>query len=67
MIVAVPLGILVETMNEAGFFDNTKRSIVILWQGFNRFRMLEKEELETADRSEMPLEQQDERNTGQEL
>lgn len=67
MIVAVPLGILVETMNEAGFFDNTKRSLAMLWQGFNRFRMLEKEEVETADRSEMPLEQQDERNNGQEL
>lgn len=46
MIVAVPLGILVETMNEAGFFDHTKNSILILWRGFNRFRRLEKEDLE---------------------
>lgn len=46
MIVAVPLGILVVTMNEAGFFKNTKSSIRILWRGFNQFRRLEKEDLE---------------------
>ncbi|MGN0308337.1 MAG: sporulation integral membrane protein YtvI [Lachnospiraceae bacterium] len=46
MIIAVPLGILVMTMNEAGFFNNTKNSLRILWRGFNHFRMLEESELE---------------------
>lgn len=46
MIIAVPLGILVMTMNEAGFFNNTKNSLHILWRGFNHFRMLEENELE---------------------
>ena len=39
MIVAVPLGILVLAMNDAGFFDNAKNSIRILWHGFNDFRI----------------------------
>lgn len=40
MILSVPLGILVLTMNEAGFFDNTRNSLRILWRGFNDFRQL---------------------------
>ncbi len=40
MILSVPLGILVLTMNEAGFFDNTKNSLLFLWRGFNRFRQM---------------------------
>lgn len=38
MIAAVPLGILVIAMNDAGFFDNSKKSIQILWHGFQEFR-----------------------------
>lgn len=45
MIVAVPLGILVLAMNDAGFFDNSKKSIRILWQGFNEFRQFTDEDL----------------------
>ena len=46
MIAAVPFGILVVTMNEAGFFENTKNSIKILWNGFNQFRQFTPQELE---------------------
>ncbi len=59
MILAVPLGILVMTMDEAGFFDNTKGSLVLLWKGFNRFRQLgpkeegcQKEEGSEGERNE---------------
>ena len=45
MIVAVPLGILVLAMNEAGFFDNVKESIQILWHGFNEFRQFTEDDL----------------------
>lgn len=44
MIFAVPLGILTMAMNEAGFFDNCKMSIKIIWQGFQRFRSFTPEE-----------------------
>lgn len=49
MIAAIPIGILIMKMNEAGFFDNTKNSLALLWKGFNRFRTLTKEDLETED------------------
>jgi len=45
MIVAVPLGILVLAMNDAGFFDNSKKSILILWNGFQQFRKFSEEDL----------------------
>lgn len=51
MIVAVPLGILVLAMNEAGFFDNVKKSIMILWHGFNKFRKFTEEDLEGITKS----------------
>lgn len=38
MIAAVPLGILIKAMNRAGFFDNSKKSFLILWRGFHAFR-----------------------------
>lgn len=50
MIVAVPLGILVLAMNEAGFFDNAKKSIRILWHGFNEFRQFTEEDLEGTEK-----------------
>ena len=45
MIVAVPFGILVIAMDEAGFFDNSKRSIRILCQGFHELRRFTDEDL----------------------
>ena len=40
MIVAVPLGLILWTMHEAGAFDTTKNSILILTAGLNHFRKL---------------------------
>lgn len=45
MIVAVPLGLIVYTMYEEGAFDTTRNSILILVNGLNHFRRLEKEDL----------------------
>lgn len=44
MLAAVPLGILVLTMNKLGFFDNCKNSIRILSQGFQEFRQFTEDE-----------------------
>ena len=49
MIVAVPFGILILAMNDAGFFDNTKSSFWILWNGFNEFRQFSEEELNMTE------------------
>ena len=46
MILAVPVGIVVLNMYEAGLFETTQNSIRILINGFNRFRRLNKEDLE---------------------
>ena len=46
MILAVPVGIILQNMNEEGLFDTTKNSIRILIAGVNRFRRLEEEDLE---------------------
>lgn len=59
MIVAVPLGILVANMNDAGFFDNTKNSLLLLWKGFNRFRRLDAKELNELAISETDGEKKD--------
>lgn len=45
MIAAVPLGILVLAMNDAGFFNNCKKSIRVIWQGLQRVRRFTKEDL----------------------
>jgi sporulation integral membrane protein YtvI len=45
MIVAVPIGLIVYTMYEAGAFDTTRDSLLILIRGVNRFRRLEKEDM----------------------
>ena len=37
MIGAVPLGMVVISMNKAGFFENCKRSIFLLWHGLREF------------------------------
>lgn len=54
MIVAVPLGLIVYTMYREGAFDTTKNSILILINGLNRFRRLDKEDLEEIDNKEEP-------------
>ena len=41
MILAVPVGIIVANMYQAGFFDTTIASVRILIEGFNQFRKLE--------------------------
>lgn len=53
MIVAVPLGILVLAMDEAGFFDNCKKSIWVLWHGFNQFRQFTEEDIRGMHGTEM--------------
>lgn len=42
MLIAVPLGIIVVNMNDAGFFDTPKSSLKILIAQINRFRRLDK-------------------------
>lgn len=49
MILAVPAGIIVANMYQAGFFDTTIASVRILIEGFNHFRKLEEEELHRPD------------------
>ena len=61
MIVAVPFGILVLAMNDAGFFDNAKKSIRILWHGFNDFRQFTEEDLEGIEIMEVKAENQEEK------
>jgi sporulation integral membrane protein YtvI len=45
MLIAVPIGIIVINMNEAGFFDTPKYSIKILVKNLNGFRRLDDEDL----------------------
>ena len=51
MIVAVPFGILILAMDEAGFFENSKRSIQILCQGLLEYRQFTEDELSVKDRT----------------
>ena len=55
MIAAVPMGMLVLSMNEAGFFDNSKKSVRILWHGIREFRKFTEEELEESKNNETKL------------
>lgn len=41
MIVAVPIGIILVNMNQAGVFDTVKKSVRILADGINRYRRLD--------------------------
>lgn len=52
MLVAVPLGIIVVNMNEAGFFDTPKYSIKILLRNLNEFRRLSEEDIRQIDEDE---------------
>lgn len=50
MIIAIPVGLVVANMHEEGFFDTTKKSILILICGVNSFRRLEEEDMEDVYR-----------------
>ncbi len=49
MLVAVPIGIIVVNMNEAGFFDTPKQSVRILVTKINNFRKLNDEDLKLLE------------------
>lgn len=49
MILAVPIGLILYTMYKEGAFDTTKNSVLILVAGLNRFRRLQKEDLEGVE------------------
>ncbi len=51
MLVAVPIGIIVVNMNDAGFFDTSKQSVKILVTQLNRFRKLSKEDLQILEKN----------------
>ena len=46
MILAIPIGIILMNMNQAGIFDTLKMSILILGAGLNRFRRFDEEDKE---------------------
>ena len=69
---AVPIGLLVYSMYQDGAFETTKNSVLILFAGVNRFRMLGKEDLSEVEEmtlrnreAKQRLEEQKEKN-GQE-
>ena len=45
MILAVPIGIILVKMDEAGVFDTPKNSLKLLFKSINRFRALDQEDL----------------------
>ena len=49
MLVAVPIGIIVVNMNEAGFFDTPKQSVRVLVTKINNFRKLSDEDLKLLE------------------
>lgn len=49
MLIAVPLGIIVVNMNEAGFFDTPKYSIKMLVRNINNFRRLDEEAIRALE------------------
>lgn len=49
MLVAVPIGIIVVNMNEAGFFDTPKYSLKILIKNINRFRRLDEQDMKVLE------------------
>ena len=52
MLLAVPIGIIVVNMNEAGFFDTPKYSLKLLIKNINSFRRLDEEELRQAGKKD---------------
>lgn len=53
MIAAVPLGLLFYTMYQEGTFETTRKSVLILVAGANRFRRIDREDLLEVDEMEM--------------
>lgn len=49
MLVAVPIGIIVVNMNEAGFFDTPKYSLRILVRNINHFRKLDEDDMRVLE------------------
>lgn len=52
MLIAVPLGIIVVNMNEAGFFDTSKYSFKILLKNINSFRRLNDDDMKRLDEND---------------
>lgn len=52
MLIAVPLGIIVVNMNEAGFFDTPKYSLKMLIRNINNFRRLDEEMIRKMEEEE---------------
>lgn len=52
MIVAVPIGIIVVNLYEAGAFDTTRQSLRILTAGFNHFRKIRPEDMAVVEEYE---------------
>ena len=57
MLVAVPFGILVKTMDAAGFFNNTKMSVRILWQGLQNFRRFTQADFDVVENPNAEIEE----------
>lgn len=45
MIIAIPIGMILMSLNKEGVFDTTKNSLLILIYGLNHFRSIEKEDM----------------------
>lgn len=52
MVIAVPLGLLIYAMYQEGTFETTRKSILILVAGANRFRRIEQEDLSEVNEME---------------
>lgn len=52
MLFAVPIGIILENMNDAGFFDTPKYSLKLLIRNVNDFRRLDEKEIERVQEEE---------------
>lgn len=52
MLIAVPIGIIVVNMNDAGFFDAPKQSVRILVTVVNQFRRLDENDLKILEKSD---------------
>jgi len=57
MIIAVPIGIILITLNDAGVFDTTKNSIRLLVKKVNDFRKLDENDLKCLEEAESDKEQ----------
>jgi len=53
MILAVPIGIILIKMDEAGVFDTPKNSLKLLFRSINRFRALDQEDLKLIQDDEI--------------